>query len=136
MGLLEAQQEIVVGRETCDLCGGTGRLPILSLDPVEVTGDAHCVCAVQLLWDGRTVWANDLSGSSIARFGLAGIDVHSSFDAQLNGAHQCLDCVRSERSDLVSGSVGRAHRLWDTFERSMREHYGVVIPAEFARQGL
>jgi hypothetical protein len=127
--------EVTIGRETCDLCGGSGRLPILKLDPVEVTGEAHCFCAVQLLWDGRTLWANDMSGASIARFSLAGIDVHNGLSAQLNGARQCLDCVPAERGDFVSGSVGRSHRLWDTFERSMREHHGVVIPAGFAKQG-
>lgn len=126
-------EETVVGRVTCDLCGGSGRLPVLNLDPVRTVGEAYCVCAVQLLWDGRTLWANSTEGHSIARFSVAGIDVHKPLADQLNGEHPCLNCEPSEREDIVSGSVGRTHRLWGTFESAMKEHYGVVIPEDFAR---
>ena len=125
--------EIVVGREDCPLCGGEGSLPVLGLDPVRNDGELACECAVQLMWDGRTFWVNAGDGSSVARFGPAGIDIHRTAQQQAEGAHQCLDCRPATMDDVVAKKFGREHRLWSDFERSLREHYGIVIPKGFAR---
>jgi len=125
--------EIVVGRETCMLCGGDGSLPVLELDPARKSGELTCECAVQLMWDGRTFWVNAGDGSSVARFGPAGIDIHRTAKEQAEGANQCLDCRLATMDDVTAGRFGREHRLWPDFEQGLREHYGVVIPEGFAR---
>lgn len=70
----------------------------------------------QVIWDGKTVWINDPSGVSRARYsGFArAIDVHTDFETQMGGT-SCLDCGRGD---------------WDTFVRSVREHLGIVVPAQ------
>lgn len=126
-------KEIIVGRNTCDFCGGSGELPIVdSVDPPRVGGSAPCVCAVQLMWDGRTLWVNGSDGGSIARFGPAGIDIHRPALEQLEGKNQCLDCVPAAGyEDVFSGKQGRDHPLWPEFESKLVQHYGIVIPEGF-----
>lgn len=128
--------EVVVGRLTCEICGGSGSVSSPPIDPVDPDdededGEAYCSCAVQLQWDGRTLWVNDSSGSSLARFGPAGIDIHRPSAEQMDGAHQCLDCKSATVDDVMSGKFGRTHRLWSDFERGLLMHYGVVIPEYF-----
>lgn len=76
----------------------------------------------EILWDGKTVWANDSSGCCIGRFGIRGVDVHKSGADQLESNSQCLDCIHDLPPDAA----------WSRFVASMRTHHGVEIP-EVAR---
>jgi hypothetical protein len=74
---------------------------------------------VQILWDGRMVWVNDLSGCCIGRFSARGVDVHRSGPEQMETGLECLDCVQ----DLVPTQA------WKRFRTSMEVHHGVRVPA-------
>jgi len=77
----------------------------------------------EVAWDGRTVWINGPDGHSVARFGFAGVDVHTSLDEQRATGNQCLDC-------RAHGVDPRAS--WERFRDVVRERHGVEIP-EVAR---
>jgi hypothetical protein len=67
--------------------------------------------------DGQTVWVNASDGSCVARFGVMGIDIHTSISAQMSGASQCLDCTHGKTS----------LKDWRTFQVGMRRHYSVGV---------
>jgi hypothetical protein len=69
---------------------------------------------IEVSSDGRSVWVNGSTGAMIGRMGPFGIDVH---DTQNKGTH-CLDCRPAP-----------AENAWEAFTESMREHYGIVVPA-------
>ncbi len=71
----------------------------------------------ELFGDGRTVWVNAADGSSIARFGRMGIDVHTSASEQEKGAPQCLACTHG-LTDLAD---------WRRFQELMKQHYDIVV---------
>jgi len=71
----------------------------------------------ELFGDGYTVWVNASDGSSIARFGRMGIDVHTSATAQADGAVQCLACTHGQ-TDLAD---------WRRFQELLIEHYGIIV---------
>lgn len=74
----------------------------------------------QVQWDGRTVWVNSgFDGCSIGRFTPAGVDVHRTAQEQMDGAAQCLKCLRSAGPEE-----------WAMFRDLMEMHYGVTIPDE------
>ena len=130
---VSGSKETVVGRVTCEMCGGSGKLPVFGLDPVRVEGEAPCPCAVELLWDGRTLWVNETAGGSIARFGPAGIDIHRSTLEQVKGGHQCLHCVPATMEEVADRKArGSNHRLWGEFVEALKRHHGVEIPEGFA----
>lgn len=120
--------EAIVGRQGCPGCGGSGSIPCGSVDGAGMA-EGICSCAAQIMWDGRTLWVNGSDGSSIARFGPAGIDIHTMTTDQLDGKSQCLHCVGADLLDL--GKRGRAHPLWGEFSKALREHYGIRIPENF-----
>lgn len=71
----------------------------------------------ELFSDGRTVWINASDGSSIARFGRMGIDIHTSSTDQMNGAPQCLACTH-EKTDLFD---------WRRFQKLIKQHYDIDV---------
>lgn len=80
----------------------------------------------EIITDGRTVWVNASDGSCIARFGLMGIDIHTSVPAQMSGASQCLACTHGQTS----------LKDWRAFQLGMRQHYEIDVadawmPARF-----
>jgi len=71
---------------------------------------------VEISNDSVTVWVNT-EASNIGRFGRYGIDVHTTLDAQLQGASECLACTH-----------GPTHLAeWRRFQLLMLEHYGIEI---------
>lgn len=70
----------------------------------------------EIVSDGRTVWVNVAAGS-IARFGLAGIDIHRE-PMQQDAEGSCLYCTHTvtTRAD------------WAMFVDKMLELYGIVVP--------
>lgn len=68
--------------------------------------------------DGRAVWVSGADGSNLGRFGRWGVDVHTTIEAQMNGAGQCLVCTHGHTT--LSD--------WRTFQHGMLEHHGVVVP--------
>jgi len=75
------------------------------------------------IWtDGITVWINSgIDGSSIARFGKNGIDIHTSFSAQRDGAAECLHCTH----EPVTAED------WETFKREVKCHHDVLVTDEY-----
>jgi hypothetical protein len=83
---------------------------------------SEIVSDFQVDGDGRTVWVNDNEGTCVARFGRMGIDVHRSYQAQLDGEGQCLDC---------GAHTGDIDVDWARFIASMQKHYGLTVPDRF-----
>jgi hypothetical protein len=103
--------EIVIGRSGCTLCDGFGYWAKYNKP------GRMCPCAIQVSWDGRTVWVCDQEGATIGRYNsVAGIDIHGTFAAQVDG-HLCLDCRP------VGEGAG-----WPAFVDGMARHHGVQIP--------
>lgn len=71
--------------------------------------------------DGVTVWVNGPDGSSTARFGRMGIDIHRSMAEQIASRDPCLQCTHAPTT--------RAD--WDTFKAGMLKHYGLEIPDKY-----
>lgn len=70
--------------------------------------------------DGRTVWVNGSDGMCIGRFSKFGVDVHTTTEAQLGGAPQCLACIH-----------GLAPRdSWWAFRNAMIRFYGIRVGDE------
>ena len=67
--------------------------------------------------DGRTVWVTGPDGSSRARYGPWGYDVHHDADTQLATGRVCLACHH-----------GRGP--WPDFVALVTEHLGVTIGGE------
>lgn len=67
--------------------------------------------------DGTTVWIHGPQGECLGRFGRLGIDIHSSFEDQVAGKPQCLECTH----ERVTASD------WQRFRAAMIEHYGIPI---------
>ena len=74
---------------------------------------------VEIKYDGRTVWANDVAGN-LGRFSRFGIDVHRTLVEQENGAPECIACTHSE-PHLPD---------WRQFQSLMQQHHDVVIGDE------
>ncbi|MEZ8293455.1 hypothetical protein AB6D11_06330 [Vibrio splendidus] len=72
----------------------------------------------ELFGDGKTVWLNNHSGDCLARFGLRGIDIHTSASEQINGAKQCLYCTHT-KTDVDD---------WHVFKRKVKELFGLDVP--------
>lgn len=68
--------------------------------------------------DGRTVWLN--APECLARFGLAGIDIHRGL-AKQEEEGECLYCTHEITTPAD----------WKTFVEKVKEFYGVLIPEKF-----
>lgn len=79
----------------------------------ELEVDGH-----QILTDGRTVWVNGPDASNLGRFGPGGVDVHRTFEEQLETGEQCLFCKEGPTEE----------RDWKPFVDAMREFHGVEVP--------
>lgn len=71
--------------------------------------------------DGKTVWVHGSDGSCIARFGIWGIDIHTSVSAQMAGANQCLDCTHA-KTHLSD---------WRWFQIAMRRHCAIGVDDQY-----
>lgn len=111
-------------------CGSTAQAPGLAAVDIECFArlprehrcqkceSAFMTATVQVSEDRRTCWVHALDGSTVGRFSMTfGMDVHTTLEAQLQGASQCLRCTHDAptRED------------WIQFCALMREHYGVVV---------
>lgn len=58
---------------------------------------------VQVSADGKTIWVHAFDGSTVGRFSMRGMDVHTTVQEQMQGASQCLHCThtRPELSDWL-----------------------------------
>lgn len=66
-----------------------------------------------------TVWVNGPDGSCLARFSKRyGIDVHTSAEAQLAGAEQCLFCTHAPAGP----------EEWQVFREQVHRHHAIEIP--------
>lgn len=72
---------------------------------------------IQIDSDGRTVWVNDHTSTCIGRFGFGGVDIHHSWEEQIERGQQCLACEK--------GPTDRGH--WERFKAKMFQHYKVVV---------
>lgn len=69
-----------------------------------------------------TVWVAGPDGSCLGRFSKKfGLDVHTSAEAQLDGAAQCLYCTHSPAGP----------EDWKIFRAKMLEHHGIEVPENF-----
>ena len=76
----------------------------------------------EVAWDGRTVWVNSgKTGTSLARFGPTGIDIHHDLQEQLRTGQQCLRCSH------VAGKLPGVHE-WREFCSQVLHHHGVQVP--------
>lgn len=64
------------------------------------------------------VWIHASDGSTVARFGPWGIDLHNTVSEQLNGAPECRLCTH--------GPVDAA--AWHLFCEKAKEFWGVSVP--------
>ena len=67
-----------------------------------------------------TVWIHAPDGSTVARFGRFGVDLHNSVSDQLAGASECKLCTH--------GSTGPEE--WQLFCEKALEWWGVAVPAD------
>lgn len=68
------------------------------------------------------VWIHALDGSTIGRFSPDfGIDVHTTAEAQMAGAPECLACTHG---------VDDPDAAWSEFCSLVHRHYGLVLPPE------
>lgn len=75
----------------------------------------------QVSADRSTIWIHAPDGSTVGRFSLRfGMDVHTTFTQQLQGASQCLHCTHS----------APAHADWLLFCDLMFRHFGIAVPPE------
>ncbi|MDA0152368.1 hypothetical protein OH460_08640 [Vibrio sp. Makdt] len=76
----------------------------------------------EIIGDGKTVWVNNINGDCIARFGVLGIDIHTSSEEQINGAPQCLFCTH-ERTDVND---------WVVFKDKVKELFDIDVPEKLS----
>lgn len=66
------------------------------------------------------VWLHCSDGSTVARFGRQGIDLHNSVSEQMEGASQCRLCTHGATTA----------EDWEVFRARCLEWWGVDIPAD------
>ena len=76
---------------------------------------------VQISQHRDTVWVHCSDGSTVGRFGIGGIDIHTTVTEQLNGASQCRMCGPHK-------SAGSED--WDFFREKAKEFWNVDIPSD------
>ncbi|WP_371438319.1 hypothetical protein [Polaromonas sp.] len=73
---------------------------------------------IQISSCGRTLWVHGTDGSTVGRFStIFGMDVHTTFQQQMDGANQCLHCTHQQptRAD------------WIEFCRLMSVHHQISV---------
>lgn len=87
-------------------------------------GRFYEVCTDQL---GQRLWINSDDGSAVARFNTrAGVDLHTTLSAQMEGVSECLWCAH-EQPD---------YRTWQTFIVRVKEHFGITLSIDAIDVGL
>jgi hypothetical protein len=94
-----------------DGCRGARRLR--GMHSVEYSG-------CQQVTDGTTLWINDSSGMCIGRLSPQGIDIHATFDKQMQGEH-CLLCEPAGSAPLVTFAA------YVKFCENMERIHGVTV---------
>ncbi|WGK63474.1 hypothetical protein QAO71_17030 (plasmid) [Halopseudomonas sp. SMJS2] len=67
-----------------------------------------------------TVWINGPDGSCVGRFGLMGVDLHTTVSEQMDGASQCRLCTHGKPTP----------EDWTLFREKASEWWNVEIPAD------
>jgi hypothetical protein len=65
------------------------------------------------------VWVHCDDGSTVGRFGRAGIDIHTSITEQLAGASQCKLC---------GPHTSKGPETWELFRTKAKELWNIDVP--------
>jgi len=81
---------------------------------------AHLEYELQLADNRNAVWIHASDGSTVGRFGVKGVDLHTTVTEQLNGASQCRLCTHGEATI----------EDWQLFRDKALEWWGVEVPED------
>ena len=82
--------------------------------------DVEIEYEIQFSQTRDTIWIHSTDGSTVARFGKMGVDLHNKVTEQLAGEPQCRLCTH--------GKVTLSD--WELFREKCLEWWNVTVPAD------